>query len=256
MSFKTTAKRIEHMGATYNAGEVEVTESDQTISLSQLKKSFISSKMIPLGKINYDASTRMEFTGQRIRIGDASFETESPQSLDAIKAIVTKPYRAERERREKMISSANSSLQKLLVERANILENLQSLKAKPRKTLLLGLDVLVEGQDPLTAYRKKLVDSLNGPYSDLKTELESLRSIISEKDMQRIFATVYGVMAVQNSLLSGGDLSKPFALLEKASSKKLTVDNYIGAKQEDATIRLLNDAAIMSPSVLLGERLA
>jgi hypothetical protein len=88
--YTTGIKNIGDGGKKYEYGELRIDEEEETIRLSQLKKSMLSSKMIDLGQIKYNSSTRLSISGNNLKIDDVSFDIDSTEALDVIKQIITK----------------------------------------------------------------------------------------------------------------------------------------------------------------------
>ncbi len=248
--------KLRYMEKDYSLGELNIDENNCSIAISQVKKSFLSSKVLPLGQIVFDASTKIVMNGLNIKIGETSFDVETSDILGKVNEILWRPYRVERERKEKLVATADSASLGFLLQRAKAIDGLVRLKANPRETLLESLTDVEEVTDPLTLYHKKLAESLNDPYTGMEVELGLLKTEIDERAMQRIRALIYGIASVQTTLFSAGDMTKPLGLLEKVSSRRLNAGDYAGISLEEATVKLYRDASIISPVSLLGERLA
>ena len=239
-------------GEHYEAGEIRISEDEKTIVISQLKKSFLSSEMIHVGQTSYSDSTKVSGDGLRIRINDLSFEADDSITQSQIKEIVTKPYRLERERREKIIKSADTSVINFLQERAKAMDDLRELIIKPREAILRKIEKVGDGEDPVTLYRKMLAQSLNQPYSEMDSGLQSLKLVLDEVNMRRVYAMIFGVASVQTAMLGGADPAKPLELLEKVATKKLSRETISDHTIIEATNLLYSEIALLNPEILLG----
>jgi hypothetical protein len=253
MVYTTNASNIGFKGEYYDVGEVKINEDEKTIEVSQLKKSLFSSKLVSVGKITYSDSTKFSSDGLKIRINDLSFEISDEATYDRIKKIVAGPYRLERERREKIIKLADDAVINFLLERAKVLDELRELSINPREAIMHKLERVEEGEDPVAKFRKMVAESLSQPYSELDLNLQLLKPIISETDMKRVYAMIFGVASVQTAMLSKSDLAKPLELLEKVTTNKLTWKTASGSTIADATKSLYSEIALLTPEALLGK---
>lgn len=249
--YSTTIKNIRFRGELYESGEIKIGEDDRTIAISQLKKSFMSTKMVLVGQVDYHDSTVIRSDGLKITIDNLTFEVDNTQRVNSITEIVTKPRRLERAKREKIISSADSSILVFILERAKTIKDLAWFKSNPREVMIQKLDSAGENEDPLSLTKKMLTETLTTPYNLLDSELSSLKLIISDAKMQRVYAMIYAIAAVQTAMLHGDDIAKPLSLLEKVSSKKLVQESLSGLSIVDATRHLYSEASIMTPKMLL-----
>jgi hypothetical protein len=109
-----------------------------------------------------------------------------------------------------------------------------------------------EGEDPVAKYRKMAAESVSQPYSELDSSLQLLAPIISETDMKRVYAMIFGVASIQTALLDNTDLVKPLELLEKVNKKKLSWKATSGSTIVDESKSLYSEIAILNPDNLLG----
>jgi len=253
MVYSTKAWSILFNDEYYEVGEVRITEDKKTIGVSQLKKSLINSKLIFVGQTTYGDSTKVSKDELKIRINDLSFDVSDQATCDQIIEIVTKPYRLERERREKIVKAADTSVINFLLERAKAMDDLKELSVNPREAIMRKLERVGDGEDPVAQFRKMLSQSLSRPYSEMESNLQLLKPIISETNMQRVYAMIFGVASVQTAMLSGVDPAKPLELLEKVVTKKVIWEANSGYAIADATKSLYLEIALLSPDILLGE---
>jgi hypothetical protein len=189
--------------------------------------------------------------GLKISIDSLTFDVESEQTADSITEIVTRPRRVERTRREKIISSADASILNFLLERANVIEDLERLKLNPREAIMLKLDNISKSEDPLTLYKKMLTKNLSPPFASMDSDLLSLKPTVGDATMKRVYAMIYGIAAVQTAMLNGSDPANPLSLLEKVADKKLGEQSLTESSITDATKKLYAEASIMIPETLL-----
>ena len=253
MVYSTRALNIWFNGEHYKTGEIKINDDEKTIDVSQLKKSIRSSKMIYVGKITYSDSTKISNDGLKIRINDLSFDVSDKETYDQIKKIITEPYRLERERREKIIKLADNAAINFLTERAKALDDLRELNTNPREAIMHKLERVDEGEDPVAKFRKMVAESLSKPYSEMDSNLQLLKPVISETDMNRVYAMIFGVASVQTAMLNKSDPAKPLELLEKATANKLTWKAPSGSTIADATKSLYSEIALLNPDALLGK---
>jgi hypothetical protein len=251
--YSTKVWNIWFRGEYYEAGEIRIVEEEKTIGVSKLKKTLRSSELIPVGHTTYGDSTKISVDGLKLRINDLSFDIIDKATYDQITDIVNKPYSLERERREKIVKTVDTSVINFLLERAKAMEDLRELSVNPREAIMRKLERVGEGEDPVTQFRGMLSQSLIGPYSEMESNLLLLKPIISEVNMQRVYAMIFGVASVQEAMLRRADPSKPLELLGKVAAKKLTWEATSGSAFVDATKSLYSEIAVLSPDVLLGK---
>ena len=202
-------------------------------------------------QIEYTDSTVVSSDGLKIRIDSLTFDVDSKQTVDSITEIVTRPYLVERTKRGKIISAADASILNFLLERAKVIEDLGRLKLNPREAIMLKLDNISKSEDPLSLFKKILAKNLSSSFNSMDSDLLSLKPAIGDTMMKRVYAMIYGVAAVQTSILNGSDPANPFSLLEKVVDKKLSVQGLSESSITDATKKLYAEASIMDPKILL-----
>jgi hypothetical protein len=211
----------------------------------------LSSKIVFITQIDYTDSTAFSSDGLKLTIDSLTFDVDSKQTADSITEIVTRPHLAERTRREKIISSADASILNFLLERAKVIEDLDRLKLNPREAIMLKLDNISKGEDPLSLYKKRLTDNLSSPFNSMDSDLLLLKPMIGDAMMKRVYAMIYGIAAVQTAILKGSDPAKPLSLLEKVADKKLSAQSLSVSSITDETKKLYAEASIMVPKILL-----
>lgn len=248
--YTSNINNIRYLGELYESGEVKIDEDSKTISITQLNKSFFGSKLVFVGRVDYTQSSVVNSDGLEVRIDSLAFTAESKHVVDTIIEIVTRPRRAERFRKENMISLADASILNFLLERANTMKDLGMLKSNPREAIM-KLETVGEGEDPQVLIKRKLTEALRSPFASMEPELSNLKTIVTDAKMQRVYALIYGIAAVQTSMLLRTDAVKPLGLLEKVAAKKLNTESLSGLSLTDATKRIHSEASIMNPSTLL-----
>jgi chorismate mutase len=249
--YTSNVRNIRFLGEFYESGEVTINEEEKTIGISQLNKSFFTSKMVFVKQVDYTHSSVVSSDGLTVKIDNITFDAQDKHVVDSITEIVTRPRRAEWERREKIVSSADASILNFLQERATTLKDLGELKSDPRETML-KLKKVSEGEDPLVLVKGMLEETLKSPFASMEAELNNLKFVVNEAKMQSVHALIYGIAEVQTSMLLGADPAKPLSLLEKVAVKKLNMEDLSGLSLIEATGRLYSEATIMNPKTLLG----
>lgn len=211
----------------------------------------MGSKIVFIGQIDYTDSTAVSSDGLKIGIDSLSFEVDSKQTADSITEIVTRPRRAERKNKEKIISAADASILNFLLERAKVIEDLDRLKLNPREAIMLKLDNIGKSEDPISLYKKMLTKNLSSNFNSMDSELLSLKATIGDAMMKRVYAMIYGIAAVQTAILKGSDPANPLSLLEKVADKKVSAQILSEPSISDVTKMLYAEASIVIPEILL-----
>ncbi len=253
MVYSTRASNIRFKDGYYETGDIKINDDEKTIEVSQLKKSLLSSKIIYVGKITYSDSTKISNDDLKIKINDLSFDISEKVAYDQIKKIVTEPYRLERERREEIIKLTDNAVINFLLVRAKALDDLRELSTNPREAIMHKLERVDRGEDPVAKFRKMTAESLSQPYSELESNLQLLKPVISENDMKRVYAMIFGVASVQTAMLNNSDLVKPVELLKKINKNKSGWKAAPDSTIADATKSLYSEIVLLNPDALLGK---
>lgn len=252
MVFTAALTNLSLLGETFRKGEIRVND-DGAIDLYHTKRSLLGSRVNHLGHLTFDASTITEVDGERVRIGEVSFEVESPKTRESLMEILTKPRRVERARRGELISSANTAILTFLMERSKAMDQLRLLRDNPRLALFQSYTGADEVTEPIAQFQDEIGRSLEGPFHVMEEALNQLREFVDDKNMRKVYTLVFGVAAAQTASYSGSDLGGPLHLLEKVSSRSLDPANYVGRGQGELTKALYMDASIVNSRTLLGE---
>ena len=253
MVYTTRALNIRFNGEYYKTGDIKINDDEKTIEVSQLKKSHLSSKMIYVGKITYSDSTKISNDGLKIKINDLSFDISEKGAYDQIKKTVMEPYKLKRERNEEIIKLTDNAVINFLLVRAKALDDLRKLSTDPREAIIHKLERDDDGEDLVAKFRKTTAESLSQPYSEMESNLQLLKPAISETDMKKVYAMIFGVASVQTAMFNNSDLDKPVELLEKVNKNKSGWKPTSDSTIADATKSLYSEISLLSPDVLLGK---
>jgi hypothetical protein len=253
MVYTTKVLNIRFNGEYYETGDIKINGDEKTIEVTQLKKSHLGSKMIHIGKITYSDSTKISSDGFKIKINDLSFDINEKGAYDQIKKTVMEPYKLKRERNEEIIKLTDNAVINFLLVRAKALDELRELSTNPREAIMQKLEGDDDGEDPVAKFRKMTAESLSQPYSEMESNLQLLKPVISETDMRKVYAMIFGVASVQTAMLNNSDLDKPVELLEKVNKNKSGWKPASDSTIADATKSLYSEITLLNVDVLIGK---
>ena len=247
--YEVEIKNLTYKNERYESGKLSINEETSVIEFMQNKRSFLSTKTVPLTQLSYTPQTIFSVQGSQVKIDAISFEVTNLDSLNTITEMVTKPYWRERNRRERLIRDAEISVRNFLYERAKAFEDLSNLVMNPRESLLKIKGLKVDhDEDVIQSLRRRNSDMMVKPYTDMESSINTLKDNVKEENIQKMLAIIYGIGSVQKAMLIKDDdlLRKSFNLLEKASSKKLNIEQYKELKIINMTEKLYNELNIMT----------
>ena len=251
--YQAEIKNLRSKNKLYTSGKISINEETKTIKLTYDKKALFGNKIEILQEINYKSSTKFEAQGSAVTLDEISFEVSSTESLNKIREMVTKPRKDETERKEKLLEEADESVKDFLIARAAMLGELNDLLSNPRKSLLSLWDSdIAEDEDLLQLYHSKISSRVLDESSNMETKLTALKNDIEEDKIQKIYALVYGIGSVQKAILFKDSklLSKSFSLIEKVTSKKLSIERYADPSIINITEKLYSEVSILNDKLI------